>query len=130
MSGMLKFLARLLLAVAACGPVRATGSVDWVEFPALKPFEGRPVRIAAVQFKPEGTGPFPAVVMLHGCGGMLTGSGNLSASFRLWGELMSRNGYVALLPDSLNPRGQRSLCAQQKRTILESREREIGRAHV
>ena len=123
MSGMLKFLARLLLAFAACCPARADYTADWVEFPALKPFEGVPVRLAAVLFKPDGAGPFPAVVMLHGCGGMLTRSGNLTASFTLWAERLARNGYVALLPDSLNPRGQRSLCEQQKRTILESRER-------
>jgi dienelactone hydrolase len=113
----------MLLAFAACGAARAAYTVDWVEFRALKPFEGRPVRLAAVQFKPDGAGPFPAVVMLHGCGGMLTRSGNLTASNTLWGEMLARNGYVALLPDSLNPRGQRSLCEQQKRTILESRER-------
>ncbi len=114
--------ALLLLAQAPAGAASAAEG-EWVEFPALKEFNGEPVQLKAVLFRPSGPGPFPAVVMLHGCGGMLLNSGNLTVSYRYWGELLAQSGYVALLPDSLNPRGQRSLCEQQKRTILESRER-------
>jgi dienelactone hydrolase len=109
--------------MAACGPAQGGYEADWVEFPALKEFNGAPVTLSAMLFKPEGAGPFPAVVMLHGCGGMLANSGDLTRSYAMWGDFLAQNGFVALLPDSLNPRGQRSLCEQQKRTILESRER-------
>ena len=117
-----------------------------MEFPALKEFNGEPVQLTAALYRPSGPGPFPAVVMLHGCSGMFANLGDLTASYRYWGELIAQSGYVALLPDSFNPRGHRSICDQQKRTILESRERaedayaarqwlasqsyEIGRAHV
>lgn len=113
----------LWIAVAAYGPAGMAYDAEWVEFPALKEFNGSPVRLRALLFKPNGPGPFPAVVLLHGCGGMLTNSENLTASYRNWADRFAESGYVALLPDSLNPRGQRSLCEQQKRSILESRER-------
>lgn len=112
--------ALLLLAQA---PMAAAYEVAWVDFPALKEFQGQPVQLSALMFRPAGAGPFPAVVMLHGCSGLFTASGYPTASYRYWAELMAQNGYVALLPDSFNPRGQWSICEQQKRTILESRER-------
>ena len=67
--------------------------------------------------------PFPALVLMHGCGGMFSSQGDLTPSYRHWAELLSKEGYVALLVDSFNPRGQWSICNQQKRTILQSRER-------
>jgi len=81
------------------------------------------VELSALQFRPEGPGPFPAVVLLHGCSGMFTPSGYVTNSYRRWAELLSEDGYVALLVDSFGPRGHRSICELQKRPILESRER-------
>jgi hypothetical protein len=37
----------------------------WVEFPALKEFEGKPVTLTGWLYRPEGNGPFPALVMLR-----------------------------------------------------------------
>ena len=110
----------LLLALPIPG---AAQELQWVEFPALKEFDGGPVQLRAALFRPSGPGPFPAVVMLHGCSGMFANSGDLTASYHYWGELLALSGHVALLPDSFNPRGHRSICDQQKRAILESRER-------
>jgi dienelactone hydrolase len=122
MPRLLKFLFCFLL-LAAGEPACAAYDAEWVEFPALMEFNGSPVRLRALLFKPNGPGPFPAVVLLHGCGGLLTNSENLTASYGNWADRFAQSGYVALLPDSFNPRGQRSLCEQQKRSILESRER-------
>jgi dienelactone hydrolase len=102
---------------------RAAYDVEWVEFPALKPFNGEPVQLSALQFRPRGPGVFPAIVLLHGCSGMYTPSGFVTNSYRHWAELLSEDGYVALLVDSFGPRGHRSICELQKRPILESRER-------
>jgi dienelactone hydrolase len=112
--------ALLLLAHA---PAATAYETAWVEFPALKDFQGAPVQLSGLMFKPAGPGPFPAVVMLHGCSGMFTNSGYPTVSFRTWAELFAQNGYVAVLTDSFNPRGYRSICDLQKRPILESRER-------
>ncbi|MBI4207894.1 MAG: dienelactone hydrolase family protein [Betaproteobacteria bacterium] len=102
---------------------RAAYDVEWVEFPALKAFNGEAVQLSALQFRPKGSGPIPAVVLLHGCSGMYTPSGYITASYRRWAEMLSEEGYVALLVDSFRPRGHWSICELQKRPIRESRER-------
>ena len=49
--------------------------------------------------KPEGPGPFPAVVLLHTCGGVRAHVG------RDWPEFFVKHGYVALTVDSFGSRG-------------------------
>lgn len=112
--------ALLLLASTGASPAYET---EWVEFPALKEFNGKPVELSALLFRPAGPGPFPAIVMLHGCGGFYTSQGYVTASYRYWLDLLASNGYATLLVDSFNPRGHRTICEQQKRAILISRER-------
>lgn len=113
----------LLALLAGSLSARAAYDAEWVEFPALKPFGAEPVQLSALQFRPKGPGPFPAIVLLHGCSGMYTPSGYITASYRHWAEMLSEDGYVALLVDSFRPRGHWSICELQKRPILESRER-------
>src|SRR5688572_16589136 len=117
-------VAKALLCIALLAPsARAGGHAEWVAFPALKDFEGRQVRLDALLYRPPGPGPFPALVLLHGCSGMFTNQGYITDSYHHWAALLAARGYVALLVDSFNPRGHWSICDQQKRTILESRER-------
>jgi len=52
--------------------------------------------------KPEGDGPFPAIVMLHDCSGL--GPRSSGAPWR-WADLLSGQGYVVILPDSFSDRG-------------------------
>lgn len=54
--------------------------------------------------RPSGAGPFPAVVVLHGCGGF----GYRPVS---WADLLASWGYVAIAVDSLTPRGRTSACS-------------------
>lgn len=57
-------------------------------------------------YKPAGKGPFPAVVFLHGCGGLLNNSGNIGSQFDYWGKKMvNETFYTALFVDSFTPRG-------------------------
>jgi dienelactone hydrolase len=49
--------------------------------------------------QPAGPGPFPAVVLLHTCGGMRTGH-----TVR-WADRLAGQGYAALVVDSFTPRG-------------------------
>jgi len=53
-------------------------------------YNGKPTRVFAYYAQPEGDGPFPAVLLIHGGGGK---------AFAHWAELWARRGYVALAPD-------------------------------
>lgn len=55
----------------------------------------------------------PAVLMLHGCGGMLNGKGEPSARIRDYARLLNAQGWHALAVDSLTPRGEKELCTQR-----------------
>jgi dienelactone hydrolase len=56
--------------------------------------------------KPDGSGPFPAVVYLHGCGGLS------ESTRRRVAALMTGWGYVALAVDSFATRGIAHACTQ------------------
>ena len=76
------------------------------------PDDSQRLTLAARLYAPDpmvhGDGPFPAVIILHGSGGLwsndLIASGP-SRQFREWGELLAGLGYMALFPDSYNARG-------------------------
>lgn len=53
--------------------------------------------------KPDGQGPFPAVVVLHGCGGIWRWNDYWSSKLTDW-------GYLVLNVDSFGPRGKASIC--------------------
>lgn len=53
--------------------------------------------------KPEGEGPFPAVVLLHTCAG-------ISEHEESWSDRLVAWGYAALTVDSFTPRGQKHIC--------------------
>ena len=54
-------------------------------------------------FAPSGAGPFPAVVVLHGCNGV-------TPHYRNWARHLAGWGYVALLVDSFRPRNVTTVC--------------------
>ncbi len=57
--------------------------------------------------KPEGEGPFPAIVLLHGCSGTEWNTSHRTARRGLNGHarLLNDYGYVTLIVDSFGPRG-------------------------
>ena len=55
-----------------------------------EPFNGKPTRVFAYYGRPEGKGPFPAVVLVHGGGG---------TAFADWARQWAGRGYVALAMD-------------------------------
>ncbi len=60
--------------------------------------------------RPAGVAKTPAVVALHGCGGLFTPRGTLTAREIDWVDRLNGLGYAVLLVDSFNPRGFRSVC--------------------
>ena len=89
-----RFTLLALVLLAGC----ATGRVS---FDNVTP--RAPVRVRAEEFRPEGTGPLPAIVLMHGCHGV-------STSIRDWGRWFRGHGYVALVVDSWASRGLGEQC--------------------
>ena len=77
----------------------------------------------AVLYRPAGSGPFPVVVGMHGCSGMLNSSGQIVRRFADWGERLSKEGIAVLFVDSFTPRGLGSQCNVRDRKIRSDRER-------
>jgi dienelactone hydrolase len=67
-------------------------------------------------YLPYGPGPFAAVVVLHGCGGVRENS------YR-WAEELVRLGIAALVADHFSPRGIDRICERYGGKIVEQRER-------
>jgi dienelactone hydrolase len=63
--------------------------------------------------KPDGSGPFPAIVLHHQCAGLRT-KGGPNRSMVTWAQEAVRRGFVVLLIDSLGPRGVDDVCAGPK----------------
>jgi dienelactone hydrolase len=86
-------------------------------------FAGPGVELTAYLYRPEGKGPFPALVMMHGCSGLYGKSGKPTRSYRFWAEHFRDRGFVTLLVDSFGPRGEREICTQKDRRISEATDR-------
>jgi dienelactone hydrolase len=74
-------------------------------------------------YKPEGSGPFPAVIALHGCGGLGTHSEAVLPRYRDWAERLLKEGHAVLLPDSYGSRGIGPQCRERERKVRARRER-------
>ena len=67
-------------------------------------------------FRPAGEGRHPAVVFLHGCGGLFDRmSGFIEPGERDWAAELTRRGYVVLMVDSFAPRNQGEQCSPRSR---------------
>jgi dienelactone hydrolase len=74
-------------------------------------------------YKPEGNGPFPVVIALHGCGGLAGHSDPVQSRYRDWAEQLLRAGNAVLLPDSYGSRELGPQCHVGEIKIRARRER-------
>ena len=82
------FSTLLILVITSCSRMdpNLTPTLTWDK---LKP--------SSILEKPEGSGPFPAIILLHG------GSG-IQEFHYTWAKRLKKSGYVTLMLDSLSPR--------------------------
>ncbi len=73
--------------------------------------------------KPDGDGPFPTVIALHGCGGLNGQSEQMQPRYRDWTEQLLKAGNAVLLPDSYGSRELGPQCRVRERRVLARRER-------
>lgn len=72
-------------------------------------------------FKPEGAGPFPAVVLVHQCAGLGQGGKRPNVSMVDWARKAVARGYVALLIDTMGPRDIDTVCFGPKNGLVLAR---------
>ncbi len=84
-----------------------------VLLPSLDMQQAGPVPLSAYWFALAQPNPAPAMVLLHGCGGLSDSQGKLSSRMRDMAARLNALGVAVLVPDSLGPRGQTELCTQR-----------------
>jgi len=80
-------------------------------------------QLRAQLYKPDGDGPFPVVIALHGCGGLANHSEPVQPRYRDWAEQLLKGGKAVLLPDSYGSRELGPQCHVRERRIHARRER-------
>jgi dienelactone hydrolase len=111
---------RLTVAVFAVAIAASTAyaAPERVEIPA-----GDATALHGVLFRPDGPGPAPAVVALHGCDGLMNRGGRILPRFADWGNRLAAAGLTVLFPDSFGTRGLTRQCRVRERRVRSSRER-------
>ena len=114
---MLKVLAHAMLvaSVAAAAPRAHALASETVTITSALASKGP---FTAQLLRPSGAGPFPAIVAMHGCGGLLTNKGQLRSREMDWAERFVAAGYAVLFPDSFTARGVREICTSTSRSIF------------
>jgi len=100
----------------------AISALAWADVAEVR-FPGPGPELKGIFYAPEGKGPFPAIVMMHGCSGLYAASGKPTRSYRFWAEHFRERGYATLLLDSFGPRGEREICSQKVRKVSEATDR-------
>jgi len=120
------------LALALGSAFAATPVLERVTFASFDlDGSGAPQMLQGMLFRPAGTQGkrIPAVVALHGCGGMYSivksRRDELSIRHRTMAELLTGEGYAVLFPDSFRSRGREEICKEvnAQRTLTVARRR-------
>lgn len=110
-------LSLTLLAVPCAAGAAPLPAPEQVDIPATS------LTLHAQLYKPEGLGPFPTVIALHGCGGLGAQPEPVLARYRDWAEQLLKTGHAVLLPDSYGSRELGPQCRVKERRVLARRER-------
>ena len=106
LSPVIKALFALALSVAATAAAAAPETVHFTSLDGatnLTAFLSRPAD--------QGDTPRPALVLLHGCSGLVNKAGRVTAHYRSWTRALLQKGYVVLAVDSATPRGFGQTCS-------------------
>jgi dienelactone hydrolase len=87
----------------------AAAAQQLVHFPSLEP--SAPM-LDGYLFRPAGEGRHPALIFLHGCGGLISrATGRINTREADWAARFNAGGYVVLMVDSLGPRRHGEMCS-------------------
>jgi dienelactone hydrolase len=113
-------MALRMLVIALAGALTSSGATaapEHIDIP-----EGD-LTLHASLYRPEGAGPFPAVIALHDCGGLNQRPNTEAQLYSEWAKKLVGDGFVVLFPDSFGSRGLGSQCREHHRTVHAWRER-------
>jgi len=122
----------LTFSLASCAQAPLPGKIERPKDPNTVSFQGSAahatfgggaLNLTGRLKKPDGIGPFPAVVLLHGCGGISLRRDNR------WAERLAGWGYVALQVDSFGPRGLSSVCTYSGRDATDILQQRVTDAY-
>jgi dienelactone hydrolase len=100
---------RLLVVICLLALGRGVGAEELVHFPSL---DGPPATpLDGYLFRAEGSGQHPAMVFLHGCGGLFNRAGSIVSRERAWAARFNAMGITVLMVDSFGPRHHGEMCA-------------------
>jgi dienelactone hydrolase len=109
---LLMLAAGLALSASAVAATPRSGNggaaFETVHFPSL---DEQHTMLDAYLFRPEGNARRPAVVFLHGCGGVLSSTGQINARETDWAARLNALGYIVLMVNSLTPRHHGETCS-------------------
>jgi dienelactone hydrolase len=113
-------LVLILFAALAAGVAAAPGNAAAAEQVDIPESDAT---LHGILFRPEGAGPFPGVVALHGCESLINRSGKIAPLFADWGERLAAAGLAVVFPDSFGSRGLRTQCRVSQRKVRSEHER-------
>lgn len=120
----------LLVWLCLTAATGAAAAPEQVRVPSLDKPKGTAVDLPGHWFPAPVDGPAPAVLALHGCGGLYDGRGRLAERYIELAARLNAMGVHMLATDSLQPRGERELCTQRtgqrKVTQLQRRRDALG----
>jgi dienelactone hydrolase len=89
-------------------------SADWESFKSAPIDSSKSETLRGLISKSTGTGPFPAVILAHGCFGVEQNQFD-------WAQRLNAWGYVTLILDSFGPRDVQNVCSDPKTVSPETR---------
>jgi dienelactone hydrolase len=122
-SGYVPMRGLALLASASLLALLLAGRVAMAAGPEPVEFRDGDLAIKGFLYRPDGPGPFPAVVAMHNCGGLVNASGTIATRYRDWALQLVKAGFVVLFPDSYGSRGLGNQCAVRNQPVRTDRER-------
>jgi dienelactone hydrolase len=119
------FLTLLVSAFAAVFPLALAADAAPLPAPHQVDIAAADLTLHAQLYKPDGDGPFPTVIALHGCGGLGGHAEPVLPRYRDWAEQLLKSGHAVLLPDSYGSRelGPQCRVKERERHVLARRER-------
>jgi dienelactone hydrolase len=110
-------LAPAVLALLLGGGHATAGGPEPIEF------HDGDVTLKATIYRPDGNGPFPAIIGMHDCAGLMNATGAIAVKYRDWAQLLVKAGFIVLYPESYSSRGLGSQCASRNRPVRPDHER-------